>query len=67
VRRAAFGPLLAAVFVLLACSMTPGFLFYPVVHTMMGVFMSIALALYLALSMLLSAAGRFGETPLVTF
>jgi len=57
--RARLEPAVGGVLILLAFSMVPGFLFYPVVHTMMGVFMSIALALYLALSLLLSTACRF--------
>ena len=64
VRRPALAVQLAAALVLLACSAIPGLLFYPVVHTMMGVFASISLALYLTVALVLAAGSRFGSRKL---
>jgi hypothetical protein len=60
-RRVAFGPMLAAALVLLGCSVVPGLFFYPVVHTMMGVFAAVALIVYLVLAALAAAAAGWGR------
>ena len=44
---------------LLACSLAPGVLFYPVVHTMVGSFATISLAVYAALAQAASIAIRW--------
>ena len=56
--RPPFGPVIGASAVLVACSTIPGLLFYPVVHTMMGVFAALSLTLYLILAWVLAAASR---------
>jgi hypothetical protein len=43
--------ILGAAVWLLACSLVPGLLFYPVVHTMLGAFMTVTLTCYLALAL----------------
>jgi hypothetical protein len=43
---------------LLACSAIPGLMFYPVVHTMMGVFAALSLTLYLTVALILAATCR---------
>ena len=48
----------ALLMVLLACSTIPGMLFYPVVHTMMGVFASLSLVMYLFAAAAISTACR---------
>jgi len=57
-RRPSLGPVLAATSVLLACSLIPALLFYPVVHTMTGVFATLAVVCYLILAAILAAACR---------
>jgi hypothetical protein len=51
-------PSLVGALVLVAFSAVPGLVFYPVVHTMIGMFASIALVLYLVLATALDAACR---------
>ena len=63
--RAAFRPSLAAAIVLLACSVVPALFFYPVVHTMMGVFATIALLLYLTLAALVAVLAPDVPVPRV--
>jgi hypothetical protein len=58
--QVAFVPLLAALVLLLACSMLPGLLFYPVVHTMSGVFATIALIVYVILANAVALVMRSG-------
>jgi hypothetical protein len=56
--RAPSWPSLVAALVLVAFSMVPGLMFYPVVHTMIGAFAAIALALYLVLATAVDAVSR---------
>jgi hypothetical protein len=57
---ASFQSALVAVLVLLGCSLAPGLLFYPVVHTMTGAFVTLALTLYSTIAGLLAAGARVG-------
>jgi hypothetical protein len=43
-------PLLTAMVFLFACSIVPGYLFYPVVHTMLGAFATVALSIFVLLA-----------------
>ena len=64
IRRPDLKAVVAAALVLLACSVIPGVLFYPVVHTMMGVFASLSLVAYLTVAMTVAAACRLGSRKL---
>jgi len=57
---AAFG---AGVLALFGCSIVPGLLFYPVVHTMLGAFATVALMGFLLLSLGVSTAVRRFHRP----
>jgi hypothetical protein len=60
-RRPRFAPVLAGALALLACSTIPGILFYAVVHTMMGVFATLCLAVYLTVALVFAAACRLAD------
>jgi hypothetical protein len=65
ISAASFRPAILAVLVLLGCSLAPGLLFYPVVHTMAGTFATLALTLYLALAGLLNVTARAAWTSFI--
>jgi hypothetical protein len=53
-----FMALIGALILLFACSLVPGMLFYPVVHTMLGAFATVAITGYVILAQCLSVAVR---------
>lgn len=63
--RAGFGGAAAVVMLLLACSAIPGFLFYPVVHAMMGTFAAITLVAYVTMAAAVAALGRHNARSMV--
>jgi hypothetical protein len=54
----AFPALIAALLFLFACSLVPGFVFYPVVHSMTGAFATVAVTAYVVLAQAIAIAVR---------